>query len=172
MAFEIQAILAMPTLSNLKRWTLPDNYGGATWKGFYSSGVGQSRDSDALERSNFRAMWKALEAVGSQAEIVREGHWSVGWVEWIAIPESDNAGLAAADELVGKLSEYPILDEDDYTREELEEANEVWASCYSGAQRVAYLREHGRDLEFSSLADLLACVRGRYFAGDASELLS
>lgn len=38
---------------NLERWTLPPNYFGEIWPAYFSAGVGQSRDSDALEQSNF-----------------------------------------------------------------------------------------------------------------------
>jgi hypothetical protein len=44
---------------HLQRWTLPPNYFGAEWPDYFSSGVGQSRDSDALERSNFAGMLTA-----------------------------------------------------------------------------------------------------------------
>lgn len=37
----------------VKRWTMPDCYVGETWPDHYSSGFGQSRDSDDLEASNF-----------------------------------------------------------------------------------------------------------------------
>lgn len=45
---------------NLKRWEMPSNYFGEVWPDYYSSGVGQSRDSDCLEESNFAAMLKEL----------------------------------------------------------------------------------------------------------------
>jgi len=84
---------------HLKRWTLPDNYFGAEWPDYFSSGVGQSRDSDALERSNFISM---LDALGGETEtvvVVRETHYLVGWVEWIAIHESDDKALKIADDI-------------------------------------------------------------------------
>lgn len=43
----------MDSYKHIKRWTMPDSYFGETWPDYYSSGVGQSRDSDSLERSNF-----------------------------------------------------------------------------------------------------------------------
>ena len=58
------------TPENLKRWTRPSCYMGAEWPDYFSSGVGQSRDSDALERSNFDAMLKALG--GEQSDKERE----------------------------------------------------------------------------------------------------
>lgn len=55
---------------------------------------------------------------------------------------------------------------------ETEAAQEVWRTCYSDAERIDYIREHRSQFEFRSFADMLGCVRGRYFAGYASELLS
>ena len=78
---------------HLKRWERPKDYFGAEWSRYYSAGVGQSRDSDCLEQSNFAVM---LEALGGETEtvvVVRESHWAVGWVEWIAIHQSDEQAL-------------------------------------------------------------------------------
>lgn len=157
---------------NLKRWTLPSNYAGETWPDYYSSGVGQSRDSDALERSNFKCM---LELLGGESEtviVVRENHWAVGWVEWIAIHQDDSEALKAADKAQASLGTYPVLSDEDYSEEEMNEANEVWQNCYDAQERVEYIREHRSQFEFQSFADLLACVRGKYFCGYASELLN
>lgn len=49
-------------------------------------------------------------------------------------------------------------------------ANEIWEYSYTPAARVAYIRLHRNDFEFHSFGDLMGCVRGRYFAGCASEL--
>ena len=82
------------TENTLTRWTRPQCYVGATWEDYFQSGVGQSRDSDALERANFDAMKAALAAIPTPADwphdfapwqVVSENHWAVGWVEWIAI---------------------------------------------------------------------------------------
>lgn len=156
----------------VKPWTLPPSYAGAHWDGFHSSGFGQSRDSDALERSNFRCAWTAISKASPEAQVVREGHWAVGWVEWIAIPSSDAAGIACAEKLCEECRDYPVLDEDDFSNEEEKEAQEVWAHCYDPKERIEYIRAHRGQFEFRDLADLMGCVRGTYFAGYASELLT
>ncbi len=156
---------------NLKRWTMPSNYFGAVWPGYYSSGVGQSRDSDALERSNFVCMLRALGGESDTVQVIREHHWAVGWVEWIAIHEDDNPALKIADEIKGALSDYPVINEDHWSETEMEEANEVWTNCYNVKERIAYIRKHSSQFEFHNFADMLGCVRGQYFAGYASELL-
>lgn len=155
----------------LRRWTLPDCYAGKHWPDYYSAGVGRSRDSDALERSNFVCMLKALGGESETVLVVHEGHWAVGWVEWIAIHEGDATALAIADEIKGKLRDYPVIDDDHFSEEESEEANEVWTHCYSWQERIKYIRRHRSQFDFRDLPDLIGCVRGKYFAGYASELL-
>jgi hypothetical protein len=127
---------------HLKRWSMPPSYFGAEWRDYFSAGVGQSRDSDCLEQSNFAVM---LEALGGETEtviVVRESHWAVGWVEWIAIHEADAKALAKADEQCERLAQYPVLDEDDFCRREWEEQCQTWESA--GLQgRIDYCRRAG-----------------------------
>lgn len=96
---------------NLKRWTLPPNYFGEIWPAYFSASVGQSRDSDALEQSNFDCMLANLGGESDTVVVVRETHWRLGWVEWIAIHEDDEKALRRADEVAGKLKSYPIMDD-------------------------------------------------------------
>lgn len=157
--------------THLKLWTMPDDYIGEAWPTTYSAGVGQSRDSDALERSNFAAMLAAIGGESETVTVVHEGHWAVGWVEWIAIQQDDDKALEIADKLVEGLEDYPVIDENDFSEREQEEANETWAQCYSPEERIAYIREHDSQFEFHDYQDMLGCIRGRYFVGYASELI-
>lgn len=115
-------------LENLKaitRWTLPDSYGGAHWHEYFVF-LGQNRDSDSLTRSNFIC---ALEALGGESEtviVVREGHWACGWVEWIAIHESDTAALEQADSIACALEDYPVVNEEHWSELEWNEAADYW----------------------------------------------
>jgi hypothetical protein len=156
----------------LKRWEMPEHYFGAKWPDYYSAGVGQRRDSDALSRSNFTCMLSALGGESDTVHVVRESHWAVGWIEWIAIHESDAKALRVADDIVAALEEYPVINEDHYSELEHEEANEVWRNCYSPRDRIEYIREHRYQFDFHNFRHLLGCVRGEYFCGSASELLS
>jgi len=158
--------------TNLKLWTMPRDYAGAVWPGYYSSSVGQSRDSDCLERSNFRCMLKALGGETDTVIVVRESHWAVGWVEWIAIHQDDGAALKIADEIAAALADYPVIDESDWSEEEHNEAQEIWTNCYDTKERIQYIRDHRSQFEFHDYGDLIGCARGRYFAGYASELVS
>ncbi len=157
---------------HLIRWTRPDSYFGAEWLEYFSSGFGQSRDSSALERSNFIC---ALRELGGESEtviVVREGHWAVGWVEWIAIHESDGAALRKADELVKCYRDYPVVDEDHFTSLEDEDAQEIWSKCYDNKGRLDYIKKNASQFDFRDFKDLMAQVRGKYFGGYASELIS
>lgn len=127
---------------NLKRWTIPGNYAGEVWPNYYSSGFGQSRDSDDLEASNFAT---ALEELGGETEtviVVRESHWAVGWVEWIAIHQDDDAALEKADALRERYENYPVLDDDDFSRREMETADANWDSC-SLRERIELTKRAG-----------------------------
>lgn len=158
-------------LNHLQRWSRPSNYFGAEWPEYYRAGVGQSRDSDDLEASNFAAMLKDLGGESVSVFVVRESHWAVGWVEWIAIHESNEKALGVADANMERLEQYPVLDEDDWSEREDEHANQIWTECYSVEERVKYIREHRSQFEFRDWADMRGCVRGLYFAGYASELI-
>jgi hypothetical protein len=89
--------------------------------------VGQTRDSDLLEVSNFEAVsTDLLERFGEDdVEILRFGHFVVGWVDEIAWRAVDKKGLItkvaqAAYEWFSKLEEHPVADEEDYSRRESE----------------------------------------------------
>jgi hypothetical protein len=69
------------------------------------------------------------------------------------------------------LQNYPVLDENRFAEIEQEDADLTWKNCYSNKNRLEYIRQHRDDFEFRSFVDLLACVRGKYFGGQASELL-
>lgn len=157
---------------HLKRWTMPANYFGETWPDYYSAGFSRSRDSDDLEESNF---YTALAAIGGESEtvhVVRESHWAVGWVEWIAIHQDDAKALEIADGLRERVEDYPVLDENDWSEREQESADTVWRDCYSPAERIRYIRENRSQFDFHGFADLMGCARGQYFAGYASDLLN
>jgi len=155
----------------LKRWSLPRFYFGAEWPDYFSAGVGQSRDSDALERSNFRRMLELLNGETETVIVVRESHWAVGWIEWIAIHQSDSKALEIADDIKRQLEDYPVVDETDWSELEQQDADDLWRDCYTPENRIAYIRKHPDQFDFHGFADMVGCVRGRYFAGHASELL-
>jgi len=118
------------TAENLERWTRPDDWAAWVDHWAYSSEcfvfIGRHRDSDILTEANFRVALEALGGESDTVEIIREGHWAVGWVEWIAIHESDSKALRAADEIVAALEAYPVLDDMALSDAEAEAAAEYW----------------------------------------------
>lgn len=154
------------TPQRLERWKLPGSYVGAEWSDYYRSGVGQHRDSSCLEQSNFVVMLKALGGESDTVQVVREGHWAVGWVEWIAIHESDTKALREADRQLARLEDYPVLDDDDWSQREWETACDYW-ECAGWRERVRLLRFRGR---VSGFRDLMAAVRGSWSAADLAAI--
>jgi len=156
--------------NTLELWTMPRNYAGEVWPNYYVF-LSRHRDSDAVENSNFRS---GLAKIGGESEtviVVREGHCLVGWVEWIAIHDDDEKALAEASKIKDKLKDYSVVDENDLSELENEEANLTWKNCYSEKERIEYIRKYSSQFEFSDFAEMLAVVRGKYFIGYASDLI-
>ena len=128
-------------MRHLKRWTRPDHYAGADWPEWFVF-LGQDRESAALTRSNFECGLTRLGGESDTVRVVREKHWAVGWVEWVAVHESDAARLGAADEMLADLDAYPVLDEDHFSDLEWSEAEQAWRSL-TLAERVDLCREAG-----------------------------
>lgn len=156
---------------HLSKWTRPECYIGASWYGWYAAPVGQSRDSDALERANFDAAKLELEALPevevdeddgmAGVQIVRESHWAVGWVEWIAIHESNVAALELAESIMARLEDYPVIDEDLWSRYEDEDCRQIWENCYDTRERIEYFRRHS--FTSNGIAALLRAMRGDWY---------
>ena len=114
------------------RWTRPSSYYGAIWPEYYVIG-GRHRDSDVLEQSNFEvtkqrlAPWADTEINASDFAwtTAAANHWAVGWVEHIYVHEdAPTELLAAAADIITQVADYPVLDEEDYSRREMEAAED------------------------------------------------
>lgn len=57
---------------------------------------------------------------------MEESHWAVGWVQWIAIHESDARALRIADQLRERVADCPVLDEEAWSELEWTEAADYW----------------------------------------------
>ena len=155
---------------NLNLWKMPSHYFGETWPNYYVFLV-RNKYSDLLTESNFE---KGLEKIGGESEtvvVVREGHFLCGWVEWIGIHIDDENALKIADKISKDLKNYPVIDEDDLSERESNEADRVWKDNYNPSERIEYIRQNDSQFEFRDYADLIGCVRGNYFSGYASELI-
>lgn len=139
------------------------------------------RDADAVDRSNAQALKKFLKSdpsLDEDWECDKASHWAVGWVEHLsfrAVEEDRKTPTRIARILCAWFTYlrdmHPVADEDLLSTMEDEEAHETWANCYDVEERIEYIRQHRYQFEFRTFADLLGCVRGKYFAGYASELI-
>lgn len=130
----------------------------------------RNRDSDILTESNWECALKELGGESDSVEVFRFGHWACGWWEALCVLEGSDAQRIGAD-IVDRIESYPVLDEDHFSEMEMKEADRIWKECFEPIERLKYIRKHRSQFEFNSLADLLGCVRGDYFAGYASELI-
>lgn len=130
----------------LERWTRPDSFMAMDSGWQYSSKcfvfLGRNRDSDLLTESNFECALHELGGESDTVKVIRERHWAVGWIEWIAIHESDNKALERAREMIDSLNDYPVLNEDDFTQREWDAAQEYWESL-DLSDRVDLCQESG-----------------------------
>lgn len=85
---------------------------------------GVCRDSSPLARSNFDALVDLLDnkdPYGSTWEILRFGHFGVGWIDEIFVqPDSECAKVA--EEVRGRMAKYPCLDENLWAEYEMEDS--------------------------------------------------
>lgn len=155
-----------PTGFDCRGLGLPDN------QDWLVGPVSQNRDSDALSRSNFECFVKAMGGESDDVQVHRFGHWGPGWFEIVLINPNKPELVKLAEDMEASLSDYPVLNEEDFSQKENEEADEVWRDCYRERERIEYIRKHRSQFDFRDFQDLIGCVRGKYFAGYASELLN
>ena len=127
-------------------------YDGGDRGDWYVVGVSRTRDSGPLDESNFESARKALEKFGEDTEVHRFGHWGPGWFEIILVrPDTEAASEAAS--MAAALSDYPILDEEDFSRREWEGAQETWEYMSIRGRYEAWKRtnEYNRDANVFSI---------------------
>lgn len=138
------------------------------------------RDSGCIDRSNFECAQKDLEKLipadwpgdESPLQVQEYSHWAVGWVQYLTIDPTCAPLVARGEELRSSLEDYPVLDDMHLSELEHTEANQIWERCYNVKDRVAYIRKHRSQFEFRDWQDMIGCVRGQYFCGYDSELIS
>jgi hypothetical protein len=107
------------------------NYMGHDWKGWLC-GLAKTRDSDALSRSNYRI---ALEMLGGELKGIVEtrsvNHWACGYIDQIMVKADNTKAVAKLQAIYDKLDGYPVLDESDFSQEEMDEQDETFR-CFNG----------------------------------------
>lgn len=153
-------------------WKTPSDWAGKSWHGWFVF-IGRNRDSGDLDSSNFECALKALRelpdsevddsendgcADASCIQVVSESHWACGWIEWIAIHQSATDHVKLAESLESSLEDYPVLDEDDFSRREHESYLESWDSWgrkdYLKSLRIAFF-DYVDGTEWSHLIDVI-----------------
>ncbi len=131
----------------------------------------RTRDSGITDRSNARVIGKALHehlVDGSEIHEITHGHWACGWCDgFLMLVRRTDGTIAPAfavyAEIAIGLEEYPIADENDHSEEEMRDADETWANCYTDAERLDLIRNRIVGCRrFDSMADLMCCVRGGF----------
>ena len=104
---------------NMPRWN-GDYYIGQRYDDYYIISS-HCRDSNLLEESNYQSIKKVLDENKINYIEVCMNHWAVGWLEQLLIKDNEYLGLEfIQDNILDKLQDYPIFDEDDFSNRETE----------------------------------------------------
>lgn len=119
-----------------------------------------NRDSSHLEQSNANVIAEALSPFPDDAIPEDHNHWACGWVAGFRLRVFNPDGsITKAFEvyagLLEKLEDYPVLDEEDWSRREYEDYQESW-SDYGASEFVKALKNEFKLLD--STADRLSEV--------------
>ncbi len=113
-------------------------------RGWLVCAVSQTRDSGPLKLSNFAAHEAALEEIDADNidhETHRFGHWGPGWFEIILV-RAESPCHVEAEEIAAALADYPVLDDEDHSAREFDEACEAWLHTGLG-DRMEICLKHG-----------------------------
>lgn len=142
------------TPEHLAAYERPNDYGGMHFDDYWTV-YSVHRDSDAVSRSNFRSILRALGFPNPNAApnvsrddentdpvvVTRAGHWAVGWIDTIRIRrDAPDAILQEADKMIGALADYSVVSDEDLSDLEWTEACAYWESM-SVRERVSYLQD-------------------------------
>lgn len=150
----------MKTLTKIEKWVMPANYFGTNYPDYYVV-YGRHRDSDLLIESNFDYIIKALGGESKTVLIESFSHWAVGWNETIFIHQSDYKALEIADNLIGSLEDYPVLDDQAYYQRESEAKQSLWSDMN--------VKERMRICVKASVS--IFASRNEYLTGDIDQYL-
>jgi hypothetical protein len=89
--------------------------------------VARNRDSGCLDESNFAVALKCLGGESDTVQVHRFGHWANGWFE-IIIVQPGTPAAKEAESIEASLSDYPVLDDSDFSDREYAYAETVWSN--------------------------------------------
>lgn len=150
--YQAEAEQAVKDTANLQNFSYRGEVDlGRTWAITFS----KHRDSGLLQQSNFDTVKADLEKrFPKDVSDERFDHWAVGWIDHLLVRMLDKKGKVtkagkAALEWKNREEDYPVLDEEDYSRRELEATFENIKNTgdldESNAQQVYdWLSQHDR----------------------------
>lgn len=113
-------------------WDLDQSAADREWGAVGVGPVGRTRDSEALELSNFEVIYADLsEQFGDAVTIDRFGHWACGWVEEITWDASRAEIVSAVEAWRTALDDYPVADDMHFSETEWTENHPSEGECYS-----------------------------------------
>lgn len=131
-----------PNDYNLPVWAQPDSYFGHSPDGNYLI-LSHHRDSCLLDESNWDAVSSELFDADSSNHVYTftANHWGVGWIEHLILKSSAPEYLQQqAAEILGALESYPVYDEQDLGRRQIEWAEQEWERLDT-EHRIALCRQ-------------------------------
>lgn len=81
----------------------------------------RNRDSDLLTNSNWDCAIQMFKDAELDYEITNVGHWLCGWIEYLSVDINDKEAFKMGEEIEASLSDYPVLNEEDYCEREHED---------------------------------------------------
>lgn len=153
-------------------WNLDAEAQDREWSAIGLGPLGQHRDSEALDRSNFDVILADLsERFGEAVDTARFGHWGVGWVEEIVWDAGNTDVREAVERWEAALADYPVADEMAWSELEYGEAVEhiEWsARAYIEREGVEYELRDDRPADWA--ADVFGWIFGAYSYSRAEEI--
>jgi hypothetical protein len=154
---------------HLRRYRRPEHFSDWTNvnRAEYYVAYGRHRDSDTLTESNFRSLLRLLGGESDTVIIPRDSHFLVGWVEAIYIHEADERACRIADEALGRLEQYPVLEEGDWSELEYGRAAEYWERA-SVSERIDWCGRYDVSIFAARRSELPEDPRGELVAALAA----
>lgn len=113
-------------------WNLDTEAADRDWSAIGIGPVGQHRDSDALDRSNFAIVSADLrERFGDAVDTASFGHWGVGWIEEVIFDAGRPDVADAVQAWRDALADYPVADDEQFSQLEWEDNHPHDGRCYS-----------------------------------------
>lgn len=126
----------------------------------------RNRDSHDLEESNFET---ALQLLGygddnKDVQVERFGHWACGWWEALCV-KIGTTSYTTAMEIQERLDNYPVLDEEDFTRRELDHAQLLWRDWMGLKEKVEACQRSGISIFAARCEEMPCAVDTQYILG-------